>query len=307
MNQVSVVIPSVDWTPQLQKCLRSILTQQNVRLETWVVFNPNMPKSEVLEGWPDWIRFVRSDRGVNRARNEGVRRSTCERVLFLDSDCELVDLQHIEKLNTLWDENPTVDGVGGEYKLSFNSSEAAQAYQALQMQWLRTQVINSKGETKALIGGHMLLNRKLLLEAPFDEKILFGGAEREFFVRLSNLSNKFIWTPELKVLHESNLTRKDLIKKARLQGLGDLYIQKKMKRLSIPVQNSPRLSSLNISNPEVLQLVDEYIRVFSKYARKNKKTWRHPFFRLLEHMNIAEHQVKKERNFSKISGSKFNL
>lgn len=224
MRQVSVVIPAVQYDIHLESCLKSLLVQENVKLDVWVVFNPKIPKFNSVQ-WPNWIQFVQSKKGVNCARNLGLAKCVYENVLFLDSDCELIDPTHIEKLMTFLSAFPEATGVGGDYDIPGEANLPSQAYHYLQAQWLRQQILSEDFSTRALFGGHMLLRKSQLEDFRFDEKIVFGGSEKEFFCRMYAAQKKFFVNLKLSVQHNSNISETQLLQKAKAQGRGEKYIR----------------------------------------------------------------------------------
>lgn len=289
MSPVSVVIPAIEFDQILRSCLASLILQKNVMLEVWVVFNPSKPIMNYSE-WPSWVQFVESKRGVNCARNVGISKSNFDLVLFLDSDCKLNDPDHIHKLIALMALHPNAAGVGGGYKVSKEANLATQAYNYLQMDWLRQQIISDDLKAQALIGGHMLLKKSKLPGLQFDENILYGGSEKELFVRLAKSNTELYLDLELSVIHASELSQKELLRKAKAQGRGQKYINtrhKTMKRLSVIYLVKPYFE------PEWAKLIEGYERVFSKYsgAGKSKKISVKKFFHsILEHLNVSQNR-----------------
>jgi glycosyltransferase involved in cell wall biosynthesis len=262
MNSVSVVIPATSYDDRLESCLLSLREQKNIRIETWVVFNPSMPDIG-KEKWPENFHFIQTEKGVNRARNAGLLKSNFDLVLFLDSDCELNDPFHIEKLSKQLAEDSSIAGVGGGYEIPSDSNLPTKAYHFLQMEWLRQQYIDEKFHSKALIGGHMLLRKSMLPELKFDERIIFGGSEKEFFVRAHALGRIFYLDLSLSVLHNSQITRQQLLDKAKAQGTGEKYIHTRHGKSS---QSEIEYVFKSEVDPQCLGLIDEYRRTFSKYS-----------------------------------------
>ncbi len=289
MSPISVVIPAIKFDQTLRSCLSSLVVQKNVNLEVWVIFNPVKPSLDYSE-WPSWIQFVESKKGVNCARNLGISQSTSDMVLFLDSDCMLDDPDHIQKLAKFLELYPNASGVGGGYKVSTDANLATKAYNYLQMDWLRQQILSEDLKAKALIGGHMLLQKSKLPGLRFDENILYGGSEKELFVRLAKSKADLYLDMELSVIHTSELSQKELLKKAKAQGRGEKYIKsrhKTTKTSSVVYLVKPYFE------PEWAKLIEGYERVFSKYsgAGSGKNFSVKKFlYSILEHLNVSQYR-----------------
>ena len=286
MNLVSVVIPATSYDLNLKKCLASLVLQKNIKLEVWVVFNPQLPQVNESE-WPDWIHFTSSAKGVNYARNKGLRKSSSDFVYFFDSDCELADEFHINKAVEGLLSRPGSAGIGGGYTLAGDASLPSQAYQYLQITWLQEQIQNHEMQSGALIGGNMLLRKSKLAGLEFDETILFGGSEREFFIRLMKFSPLLYLDFDLNVIHNSCISEKQLLKKAKAQSSGEMYIKSKhadMHNKTIQYLLKPAL------NPTFASYVEKYQQVFTNNSRTIKKRsfvneWLITF---IQHLDIAQ-------------------
>ena len=287
MTQVSVVIPAVEFDSQLANCLKSLDEQKNVSLEAWVIFNPKLPNIKLGE-WPKWIHFLESKKGVNSARNLGLANCSNDLVLFLDSDCQLTDTNHIEKLCNFLAKWPDATGVGGGYQISKNAKLPTQAYNYLQMEWLRQQISEENFGTQALIGGHMLLRKSKLGEVKFDENIIFGGSEKEFFARLKKTQNRFYVDLSLNVQHNSELTEQELFKKAKAQGIGEKYtrnlhgkIDKQKFCYLIKPDFDPRWSTL----------IEKYQTLFSRATGQDSQKVnpiRKSIYGIIEHLMVSQ-------------------
>lgn len=290
MKRISVVIPAIKFDQALDLCLTSLTYQKNVNLEVWVIFNPKIPDQE-FSNWPPWIQFIESKKGVNCARNMGLKKSTADLVLFLDADCELTDPHHVEKILAFMGQSPGAAGVGGSYRISNHSSTANCAYHYLQTEWLTKQILGPDFQVRALLGGHMLLKKSLLMGLEFDENIIFGGSEKEFFCRLKKRNLSFYVNLDLSVLHHSDITRTQLGQKAKAQGLGEKYI----KALHGSFED---LKSVYLKKPPIetawIKDIDYYRQIFSIHSgRKSQKklSLKSLLDRALEHLNVAQSNI----------------
>lgn len=103
--RVSVVVPCYNSTRTIRICIESILTQREDDYEVIVVDDASTDGSlSILKEYPR-IKVVplNKNRGPSFARNVGVRESSGEILIFLDSDCFVKDpdwiRKHGERLN----------------------------------------------------------------------------------------------------------------------------------------------------------------------------------------------------------------
>lgn len=222
---ISVVVPSSGFSLLLEKLCDSI-AQQNLKedLEVLIVSNPPDKKTELsLEKYGSRFKyFANTDRGANKARNRGIRESQGRLIFFFDDDCELPNSDFLAEGISYFNLHPRVTGIGGPYRpKSALKSGAAQAYYFIQNRWL-FEGRHNEGGHRYLIGGNMALRRSAFQEfGLFDEALVFGGTETEFFRRLQNVVLHF--RPDRFVYHDYQISRVSLVKKAFLQGIGRSY------------------------------------------------------------------------------------
>lgn len=109
----SVVIPVYNAGAELNKTLRSVLTQSLADLEVWLINDGSTDDTaERLERWvrhDDRIRVIhQSNQGVSAARNHGAAQARGEWIAFMDAD----DLWDSHKLEQHWQfhqRHPDVD------------------------------------------------------------------------------------------------------------------------------------------------------------------------------------------------------
>ncbi len=89
MIKVSAVIPVYNRTETLKDAVESVLFQDYPDIEIIVVDDGSEPDlTACLKPYMNMIRFIRLDenKGVSRARNEGIKAAEGEFIAFLDSD-----------------------------------------------------------------------------------------------------------------------------------------------------------------------------------------------------------------------------
>ena len=228
-----VVIPSNRPFSEITQLLASLTDLKRVGLaQCIIVFNPsNSVLSEELIVEKDFkiIQLHEKKASVNRARNAGLLYSKSDFVLFLDSDCVVESVDSIQKMILAITNNENYLAVGGYYRAHKSELTYFQRiYFLTQNHW-----VNS-GETdkhlaKYLLGGFFMLNRKKAIEHNllFDDKMIFGGTEKEFFLRAgaSGFTFKLL---DIVVLHIYDQSAWQYLLKVYKQGRGHRYIEKKL-------------------------------------------------------------------------------
>jgi glycosyltransferase involved in cell wall biosynthesis len=87
-NRVSVVIPTYNYSHFILDAVKSVLAQDVSDLEIIIVDDGSTDNTyDVLTSYRDRVIYVyQENAGLSAARNNGIRRSTGEFILFLDSD-----------------------------------------------------------------------------------------------------------------------------------------------------------------------------------------------------------------------------
>jgi len=222
---ISVVIPSSGSSRMLEKLCESI-AQQNLKEDLEVLIVSNPPDATVEHSLKkfgaQFKYFGNTERGANKARNRGIRESQGRIIFFFDDDCELPNPDFLQDGISYFNLHPRVCGLGGPYRPKSSLSEGpAQAYYFIQNRWL-FEGLHSGGGHRYLIGGNMALRRSAFEEfGVFDEALVFGGTETEFFRRLQNSALHFL--PHRFVFHDYHVSNSSLMRKAFLQGIGRSY------------------------------------------------------------------------------------
>ncbi|MFS4459363.1 glycosyltransferase family 2 protein [Bdellovibrio sp. HCB2-146] len=223
---ISIIIPSAGSITAVRRLCDSIL-QQNVaeEIEVYVVANPDSRElSRLLRGYPSYFHYLSSERGANKARNQGIKESRGRYLFFFDDDCILPTRDYLTTSIRHLDAHPDCMGYGGPYKSQRSpESRYGRAYFYLQCKWL-FEGAATDDQARYFVGGNMALRRELFeIYGPFTEDLKFGGTETEFFARLRHErldfdKDHFLW-------HDYELKRSQFLRKAFLQGLGSRYIQ----------------------------------------------------------------------------------
>ena len=226
--RLSVVIPTHNRPQRLRKLLQS-LQQQNLDaaiFEIIVVPNLREPWVDDRKFIEDWESFnfkieISGKRGVNKARNLGLKIARAPIVLFLDDDCILEDQSFLEKILVAHSCYPEAVVIGGCYQVSKNAKAMDKAYNCLSRHWQNN---DNFGEYRSsrLVGGNVSYKKNRLLEKNllFDESISFGATESEFHQRVEGAGFQCLFLDSLKVTHQTELSAGELVRKAIRQAEG---------------------------------------------------------------------------------------
>lgn len=107
MKKVSIIIPLYNNEKYIKECIESLISQTYENIEIIIVDDGSTDKSvEVCEKFKDErIRLIKQiNFGAPSARNEGIKQSSGDFIMFLDSDDYLYDKYTLEKILKKFDE-----------------------------------------------------------------------------------------------------------------------------------------------------------------------------------------------------------
>ena len=231
---ISIVIPTLGDPEKLQRLLASIQKQKflNVTeiIETIVVVNGMQAQESDFEFGP-FVKFeFLAEKGVNMARNAGVRLAQAPIVLFLDDDCELHEPYFLSRHIAFHREHSSVFATGGGYQLPRGAGRLDEVYNSIQMRWFVSGLLQpgQNEKTRFLLGGNFSIKARMAQDRnlKFDEQIRYGGSESEFFKQAEILKLEVL-TNSFDVLHHTGETLFSLSRKLYRQGRGKALIDEK--------------------------------------------------------------------------------
>lgn len=228
---LSIVIPTQGDLKKLNTIVSSIYKNiLNVQFEIIIVCNPEVLNIEILTKKYDQLQIIQLKKaGLNVARQAGLLLSQFELVLFLDDDCELTSPLQIDLLYNEIIQSSELFAVGGYYSLPADAGVWSKVYFNQQMQWLKSGIYDhQKNYCAYLIGGYFILNKSKCkaLNLEFDEKMIFGGTEKEFFLQAYKKNQKMRLVDSI-VKHHSDDSVFKYLSKTFKQGRGQKYIESK--------------------------------------------------------------------------------
>ncbi len=177
---------------------------------------------------PAEVIVVEGVRPNGRARNQGVRRSTADLLLFVDDDARLGDSHLVERLIVPLLADPSI-GVTGSAKLLPPDAPAFQRRVAREVPRIEHPVVHAPLETHPPLDrpGYCEITttcaamRREVWERThgFDETLV-RGVDTDFFRRVRRLGYRLLLVPDAWVWHPAPATLRALVRKHFLYGIG---------------------------------------------------------------------------------------
>lgn len=235
---LSIVIPTLGHLKKLNYLLQSLEKQLIDFLVEVIVVDNSVQKLNTLSQHLHVIShkqfqvhlMTTKTRGVNQARNLGLKFSQAPIVLFLDDDCWIRDQGLLTKHVLLHQQNPQIFAIGGYYHLPLGKSIFDVCYHTVQMHWLQAGINPDSLRSDYLIGGHFSIKKELASghQIEFDTDISYGGSELGFFQKAKQ-SGLVSVLQEIYIMHDTNENLLSLTRKLYRQGMGKSITQKKFK------------------------------------------------------------------------------
>ena len=177
---------------------------------------------------PDEVVIVRAVKPNGRARNEGVRRTSAELLVFVDDDARLGDARVIEHLVAPLIADPSI-GMTGSAKLLPPDAPAFQRRVAREVPRIEHAVVKEPLETNPPLDHHgyceitttcAAMRRAVWEEVGGFSESLVRGVDTEFLRRVRRKGYRMVLVPDTWVWHPAPATLWALLRKHFLYGIG---------------------------------------------------------------------------------------
>lgn len=233
---VTVIVPVRNGEPTIEPLLESLqrLDYDRKNVEVIVVDGNSTDKTrDIVKKYPVKL-VVEKNKGLNAARNTGIKNSNGEIIAFTDCDC-VVPSNWITKIVENFKDSQ-VSCVGGSAKgvcIDFISEYADNSIVPLMPSFKKRKELNMvKPFLRHPAGCNMAFRRKVAEEVGcFDESIQYGFDEVEFTERVCRAGYKMVLDPNVFVWHRHRSTLKEFLKQnfEYGRGIGVLFKRKRMK------------------------------------------------------------------------------
>jgi cellulose synthase/poly-beta-1,6-N-acetylglucosamine synthase-like glycosyltransferase len=229
---VTVIVPVKNGEQTIQPLLESLqnLDYDPKKVEVVVVDGNSKDKTrEIVKKYPVKL-VIENKKGINLARNMGIKNSNGEIIVFTDSDC-IVPSNWVTKIVENF-KDPQVSCVGGSAIALDNDFVSQYADNSI----VRLMPVFKKREELKQVkpffghpaGCNMAFRRKAVEEVGFfDEQIQYGFDEVEFADRICRAGYKMVLDPEVSVWHKHRSTFGEFLKQNFQYGKGSGIVFKK--------------------------------------------------------------------------------
>ena len=236
---VTVIVPVKNGEQTIQPLLESLqnLDYDPKKVEVVVVDGNSKDKTrEIVKKYPVKL-VIENKKGINLARNMGIKNSNGEIIVFTDSDC-IVPSNWVTKIVENF-KDPQVSCVGGSAIALDNDFVSQYADNSI----VRLMPVFKKREELKQVkpffghpaGCNMAFRRKAVEEVGFfDEQIQYGFDEVEFADRICRAGYKMVLDPEVSVWHKHRSTFGEFLKQNFQYGKGSgLVFKRKLMKDSV--------------------------------------------------------------------------
>ncbi|MBU4348136.1 glycosyltransferase family 2 protein [Patescibacteria group bacterium] len=197
--KVSVIIPSWNRKEDLDITLKSIFSQNLKDLEVIVIDNGSTDGSSKMVGkkYPEVILIKnKKNKGVSIAKNQGIKRSQGEYILFCDSDIEMTHKNCISNMLEILEKNLKIGAIGGEAYIISGKIETKKKVITLNCE-TATYIMDNKHyqleECGYVATCNCMMPKRLILKCGgFDSKIIYGGEDKEIGLKLKKMDYKCV-------------------------------------------------------------------------------------------------------------------
>jgi glycosyltransferase involved in cell wall biosynthesis len=223
--KVTIIIPTYKSPQSLDLLLKNLSSlHHSHQLQVICINNiKKMYRAELVYKWTKLFydfKYINADlRGVNSARNIGIKYALGDILWFLDDDCRLTtNIKSVDQVIELHEDNPNHIGIGGFYIKPDHLKKHNLAYFQMAHYWFRQSILPNADSTM-LLGGSASYKRAIFDQGLlFDSDIKFGGSERYFNEQLIEAGLKLKVDPTLNVYHDVSMSFTNFLCKAFKQG-----------------------------------------------------------------------------------------
>ena len=232
LPSVTVIVPVRNGEQTIQPLLESLqkLDYDSDKIELIVVDGNSTDKTrEIVKKYPVKL-IIEEKKGLNVARNTGIKSGNGKIVAFTDSDC-IVPVNWVTKIVENF-KDPQVSCVGGSAKAldsDFVSQYADNSIVRLMPFFTKREKLDKvKPFFRHPAGCNMAYRRKVAEEVGyFDENIRYGFDEVEFADRICKAGYKMVLDPKVSVWHKHRSTLGDFMKQNFQYGKGSGLVLKR--------------------------------------------------------------------------------
>jgi glycosyltransferase involved in cell wall biosynthesis len=203
-KRISIVIPNLNKSETLGKCLEAALNSDYGNFEVIVVDDNSSDNSvEVISEFPCRLIQLEKRSGTSTARNTGAKSSTGEIIFFTDSDC-LLQKNTLSIVNTLFSELPPGTVVGGTYTRIPHDKTFYSTFQSVFAHYFETKNVDDPD----YIAAHAMIMTADVFEKSggFPETFLPIIEDVELSHRLRASGCRLVMCPRIQVEHIFNFS-----------------------------------------------------------------------------------------------------
>lgn len=205
-SDVDIIVLAWNRPDDTIRALRSALDQLDVKRTIWVVDQGSEPDSRAklaafCEGRPDvHVHWLAHNIGVPAGRNLATRFGKAPFVVSLDNDAVFGDPRCVARAVAMLQEQPNLGGIA--FRILDEASGSDQMYWDYPDAY-RNAGLTSFEVTRFLGGGNALRREAFERAGGYDDRLFFGGEERDVAWRMIKLGYTLRWERDLYVVHRS--------------------------------------------------------------------------------------------------------